>query len=130
VEKRGDEKLKRAEVRAMRKMRQRGTSGTKRHLNQRAREQPTAKAIAATWQELMSNFSGFDVNGDVDDQIQQYSKIRSDRDKRTVVGGLKPFIKGNDYAFFEDVLDQSQGTPPCNETHLTPVQQGLTCSPH
>lgn len=105
VEKWGDGKLKRAEVRAMRKMRKRGTGGTKRLVDQRAREQPTAKAIAATWQELMSNFRGFDVNGDVDDQIQQYCKIRSDRYKRAVVGGLKPFIKGNDYAFFEDVLE-------------------------
>jgi hypothetical protein len=68
-------------------------------------EQPTAKAIAATWQELMSNFSGFDVNGDVDEQIQKYCKIRSERYKRAVVGGLQPFIKGNDYAFFMDVLE-------------------------
>jgi hypothetical protein len=89
----------------MRKMRKRGTSGTKRLLHQRAREQPTAKAIVPTCQELMSNCRGFDVNGDVDDQIQKYCKIRSDRCKRTVVVGLKPFVKGNDYAFFEDVLE-------------------------
>jgi phage protein D len=81
VEEEGDEKVKRAEARAKRKMRKRSTSGTKKLLNQRAREQPTAKAIASTWQEVMSNFSGFDVNGDVDDQIQQYCKIRSDRCK-------------------------------------------------
>jgi hypothetical protein len=78
VEKRVDEKVKRAEVRANRKMRNRGSRGTKKLLNQHAREQPTAKDTAATWQELMSNFSGLDVNGDVDDQIQQYCKICSD----------------------------------------------------
>jgi hypothetical protein len=55
--------------------------------------------------ELMSNGGGFDVNGDADVQIQQYCKIRSDRYKKTVVGGLRPFIKGNNYAFFVDVLE-------------------------
>jgi hypothetical protein len=105
VEKQVDGKLKRAEVRVKHKMRNRGPSGTKKLLNQRAMEQPTAKAIAATWQELMSNFSGFDVNGDVDEQIQKYCKIRSERYRRAVVGGLQPFIKGNDYAFFMDVLE-------------------------
>jgi Flp pilus assembly protein TadB len=67
-----DENLKRAEIRAKRKMRKRGRSGTKKLLNQRAREQSTAKAFAATWQELMPNFSGFDVNGGVDEKIQLY----------------------------------------------------------
>jgi hypothetical protein len=101
-------------------MRQRGPSGTKKILNQRAREQPTAEAIAATWQELMFNFRGCDVNGDVDERIQQCCKIRSDRYKRAIVGGRTPFIKGNDCAFFIDVLEPPgrKGMHPCDGKNI------------
>jgi hypothetical protein len=89
------QKLRRAEVRGQVKRR---TSGD------RNRERPTSASIRTASEWAMKQFSGFDPDKDRDEQITQYVSIESDRCKTAVTGGLREFIKGNDYTFMADIL--------------------------
>jgi hypothetical protein len=69
------------------------------------REQPTQEKVRQALEEMLQEkFSGFDASGGLEDQILQYYQIKSERYKKSVIGGLSNFIKGNDYTFIIDVL--------------------------
>lgn len=89
-------KLVRAENRERRTIR--------RSFGDRIREMPTASSIRAAFESAMKQFAGFDSTGNQDDQFPQYAHMKSERYKKAVAGGLRPFIKGSDYTFMVDVL--------------------------
>lgn len=101
------EKIKRAETRKRRneekKVARQG--GGVRKAERRGRPQPTAGLLKKGLEDMLSKFIGFDSSTDnVEERIAQYCEIKVQRYKAAVQGGLKPFIKGNDFSFLIDTL--------------------------